>query len=839
MRMALSLFAASLLTAGFAPAVEAPAPLIDLPLSGSLANRGTLGGEATFIEYAPGEGPVWDVSPFGEGVDLTAASRHGGTFGEHTTPAGGAVVFPGDRLTGLSAFTVAVWARQSPGIDGVSARLAMTETGWDLMPGANGLSISFLEGGEKKTSASLNVAPFDRGRVPALSEWRFTAVTVDAETIRAYLGGLGNQDLVALREAPRPGPLRSDWGPLVIGNLMQIRPFNGWLARFRLYDRALTADEVAALAAADRQESQGAARLALHARPDPDRPLFFRRSAIPFSTRWQRPQALEVMQSFHATDCLWVYGNKKDYAAGVQAAGLRYQGALNGLQGTAKATPGKSAEGDPSGRHEDLDGNKNMPTWMVTFKPPHYTGCCNHPAFRGIFLTDAKAYVDMGVDMIHVDDSAMNSSWVNYAGVCFCEHCRAGFREYLRKAHSAEELKALGVEAIDSFDYRQHLRAAGIPDVAAYRKAFRTLPLTPDFVAFQTESTRTFYRDLRARLDEWSPEKHIALSVNELMPLPVGDHNAHLVHADLVDFYHGEAYDRSFATNLTGGKAAEALGLQHVSTPVLQGVADGARTLALAYALGQFQLVPWDVYMGSDETGSKPRYNGTREDFGAFYDLIHAQPQLFDSARSLATVGVLVNADVETTPRVTGFCARLAARQIPFVLLTSVRRQSHITLRENELIELTYLVTLSPLESLPDEDRACVERVRAERRLRLVSPDTDLDGFLALRGLDLLGFEGPSGIYLFPRRTAEGSVVIHAVNWNASADQERPEVYGSVTVVLRHPRQWGAVGRATYWQPGAASPAELKPEPHADAIRITLPELSTWGILVLGPTAAP
>jgi hypothetical protein len=77
------------------------------------------------------------------------------------------------------------------------------------------------------------------------------------------------------------------------------------------------------------------------------------------------------------------------------------------------------------------------------------------------------------------------------------------------------------------------------------------------------------------------------------------------------------------------------------------------------------------------------------------------------------------------------------------------------------------------------------------------------------------------------------------VNWSARADGKGPEVYRHVTISLRHPRQWPAIGRATYWQPGAADPAELTPEPHADALRITLPELATWGILALAPPPPP
>lgn len=837
MRMSRGLLAVAVVVAGALSAGELPVPLIDLPLAGSLANRGTLGGEAAFAEYAAGQGPLYDLTPVGECIDFTQASRHGGALGEDTAPAGGAVVFPGDRLVGIDTFTVIAWIRQNPAVEGVSARLAMTATGWDVLPSARGLSLSFLAGEDKKTSVSLQVAPFDRGRLPAASDWRFAAMAVGAETVHGYLGGIAAEP-VALREAPRPGTLQPAWGDLVIGNLMQIRPFNGWVARFRVYDRALTAAEIAAIAAADRADFSKASARLLEPRPEALRSPVFRRSAIPFSTRWQRPEAVAVMQSFHATDCLWVYGSKRDYVASIQATGLRYQGALNGLQGTAKATAGKAAAGDLSGRHEDLDGNKNMPTWMVTFKPPHYTGCCNQPAFRDIFLTDAKAYVDLGVDMIHVDDSAMNASWVNHAGVCFCAACRTGFREYLRQAHTAAELQALGVASLDTFDYREHLKANGIPDATTYRKQFRTLPLTPDFSAFQVESTRAFYRELRARLDQWSPTRHIAISVNEGTVLPVADAPGRLVHADLVDFYHGEAYDRSFATNLTGGKTAEALGLQHVSTPVLQGVADGARTLALAYALGQFQLVPWDVYMGSDETGSVPRYNGTRADFGAFYDLIQAQPQLFDAARSLAALGVLVNADVETTPRLTRMCERLAARQLPFSLVVSASRQARIPLREADLRGLRVLITLSPLEGLPAADRACLERVLAERRLRLVSADADLEAMVAARGLDMLGFEGPPGITLFPRLAANGTLLIHVVNWALSADPTRPEIYAQVTVALRHLRQWGPFDRVTYWQPGAA-PLALTPEPHVDSLRLTLPRLETWGILALAPADGP
>ncbi|MFM8413907.1 MAG: LamG-like jellyroll fold domain-containing protein, partial [Planctomycetota bacterium] len=761
--------------------------------------EGSLGGAASLTAHAPAAAAVFDEGAIGGCLDLTAASRPGGRQGIDMSPAGTSAVFTSDKLSGIEKFSILVWSRQAPAVEGLSARLAWVDRGWDLIPIARGFSLRLELAGSGSSFAFLRSTFRDRAGFPAADDWRFTAVTVGGGTVRGYLGGLHRPPLL-LSEQRYAGTLAPAWGPVTIGNFAGgIRPFKGWVGRFRIYGTALSAAEVAAVHAGD---LAAAARRGPHLpppRPEPTRPLVFKRSAIPFSTRWERPNALATMQSFHATDCLWVYGTKSDLVRAVQAAGIRYQGTLNGVQGTEKASPDLSIAGDTTGRHETFDGQKNVPPWMVTFKPPHYTGCCNQPAFRELFFAAAKQQVQIGVDMLHVDDSAMNASWVKHAAVCFCAACRAGFRDYLHRVRTPAELAALGVDSLDDFDYRQHLEAHGVPDAATYRKKFSALPLTPDFSAFQLESTRAFYRDLRAVLDAASPQKRIALSVNELVPFAAAD--ARILHADLVDFYHGEVYDRAFATSLAGNKSAEAFGMQFVSTPVLLGPADGLRTLALAYATGQLQLVPWDIFMGSDAAGSLPRHFGTRADFGAAYDLIHDHPELFDGAASMAEVGVLVNADVATAAELQASCERLAARQVPFHLIAVATKQARIPLREADLRAIRVLVLLSPPESLAAEDRAVLDRVLADRRLRLVAPGADLDAVLAARRMDILRWEGPDRVFLFPRAAATGPI-IHVVNWNSSADGMRTEAYRNVTVALRHPDRWGPLGRITYHQPG-------------------------------------
>jgi hypothetical protein len=819
-----------------AQAADVPRPLVDLPFAGSLGNAGSLGGEATITTHVPAEAAAFEDWRLGGCLDLTAASRHGGAAGIDTSPAGSSVVFKSDKLAGLDAFSIVVWSRQAPAVEGPSPRLAWADRGWDLVPAPRGFSLSLALSGSMTPFSFVPPRTFrDRLAFPAADEWRFTAVTVGSGTVRGYLGGLDRPVTPLLGEQPVAGPLPPAWGAVTIGNIAGgIRPFKGWIGRFRIYGTALPAADIAAIHAGDIAAAAATVARLPPPRPEPARPLVLKRSAIPFSTRWERPDALPTMQSFHATDLLWVYGMKSEFVQAVRAAGLRYQGTLNGLQGTEKATPGPSNAGDTSGRHETFDGEKNMPSWMVTFKPPHYTGCCNQPAFRELFFTAAKKQVEIGVDMLHVDDSAINASWVRHAAVCFCDACRAGFRDYLRRVHTPAELAALGVDSLDGFDYREHLKAHGIPDAATYRRKFSSLPLTPDFIAFQIESTRMFYRDFRTVLDEASPSKRIAISVNEGLPIAAADER--LYHADTVDFYHGEVYDRTFAASLAGNKSAEALGMQFVSTPLPLGTADGLRTLALAYATGQLQLVPWDIYMGSDAIGSLPRYFGTREDYGAAYDLIHEHPELFDAASSMAEVGVLVNADVATKARLEEVCERLATLQVPFHLIAAATKQARIPLREADLQAVRTLVLVSPPESFAAEDRAVLDRVLAARRPRLVQADADLGGLFAARQLHILGWEGPERVFLFPRTSATGPI-IHVVNWNASPDGGQTDVYRNTTVTLRHPDRWGPLGRVTYHQPGEPA-IDLEPEVHADAIRITLPRLATWGILKLSPAAA-
>jgi len=117
MRHVMPVILSSLLV-GTAIAAELPAPLVELRCSGDLRNQGTLGGEATLQEYAPGEGARYVPGPWGLCLSFSDASRSGGSSRE---PAGGAAVFADERLGGLQQMTLSAWFR--PLDRGAPARL--------------------------------------------------------------------------------------------------------------------------------------------------------------------------------------------------------------------------------------------------------------------------------------------------------------------------------------------------------------------------------------------------------------------------------------------------------------------------------------------------------------------------------------------------------------------------------------------------------------------------------------------------------------------------------------------------------------------------------------------
>jgi hypothetical protein len=159
--------------------------------------------------------------------------------GLHFSPTGAywEAAFEG-RSIDLPAFTLETWVRAEPATRKgrvISVQLEGRSRAWIGFPGAQQVE---AEGPQGKY----------RGNLPAGEEWLHLALTMDATTrgTRLYVNG----NLAAKRDGANTHRLAGQQPRIRLGADSSGKSgFNGWIHRAALHSRALTAEEVAALAA--------------------------------------------------------------------------------------------------------------------------------------------------------------------------------------------------------------------------------------------------------------------------------------------------------------------------------------------------------------------------------------------------------------------------------------------------------------------------------------------------------------------------------------------------------------------------------------------------------------
>lgn len=825
---------------------ELPRPLLELTFNTGLANTGSADATLAAVSYAPDEGPLLQPGPWGDCLDLTAASRFGGT-GYQTEPAGGALECRCPALDKAREFTLTFWMRPATDEPGLNARVLTKVGSWEVMYSRGVVSLYVTEAAGKRTY------PARHARNGAPAEWLFVGVGVDPARGRVTLvrAPLSAGKLVVTTHKLTT-PLLTPSSPLQIGNLEGLRPFKGRLDSLRVYAGSLSREQLRRRFELDRAAVRGLPGVySTTAVPPPPRRFQFPATAIPFSTRWQRrrrpgqPDVFSLLSTYHATHLLWVYGTSARFIREVHGLGLFYQGTLNGMQGWDQATSDPNAEDDATGRQWDLDGNKFVLPHMDTWKGPRYwTGCHNNPAFRRLFQQAADRLAAVGVDGIQIDDWTMSLSSACRGQGCYCPWCMKMFRRYLKERLPPGELRSLGIDKIDSFDYRTFLKISlHVEDTAQCRRRFSELfrqePLVRLFVQAQRASLRRFYQDLRRHLDKVSPARYLPVSVNnQFFRRAVDGRYVGAFCTDTLDFFIGET-TRSMQTAthfIHACKLAEGFGIPQVMMCKPRRLATAQAALATTYALGAWMRVPWDVYMDNDPETHQPapRYFGTPADWKPFYDFIHAHPDLFTGYQSAATVGLLVNGDEDTFGPLWDVERRLSGAGIQFRVFVATSQFSRIPLSASALRKVRWLVEVSPDMSFSPEDRDTLAAVRDSLRVRFLSADAGLARYLTGAGAQLVRVEGPPGVYPF-LRVKPGAAVVHLVNWNTDASGRQAAGFNQVTLELRHPRRWGNDLTVRYWRPGRSEPLSLMPEHHPLMIRLTVPRLTTWGVVEVRP----
>lgn len=339
----------------------------------------------------------------------------------------------------------------------------------------------------------------------------------------------------------------------------------------------------------------------------------------------------QAMDAFHVTRLEWSYLTDEDAVRRIRESGRMFGGAISAP--TYQPSPG---ERDWFDRVviKDRTGAPIIAPWKRNWSRTLW-GCMNNPELERGHVEAAMRYIDLGATVLQRDEPRGNVNAATWGG-CFCSLCIDGFREYLERHVPVDQRRGLGLPPnLKEFDYGKHLAQMDAPVGDAFRR-WDGGRLKELFEAFQMESTLAFHRRVRQELDSRAGRR-VPISCNN------GAHRWTEVEKRF-DWAFGElSFSRAQPIPLfeTFEHAARAKRLQVVTMPKSLNPADLANprhrirpTIATAYALGGWCMVPWDVYM----PGDTPRYFGRAEDYADMFGFVRGVAERLDG-HELAAVG--------------------------------------------------------------------------------------------------------------------------------------------------------------------------------------------------------
>jgi|GEM_PF-3260228 len=530
-------------------------------------------------------------------------------------------------------------------------------------------------------------------------------------------------------------------------------------------------------------------------------------SSVFMSSRWYRTDGqdgqlgtLDVLKRFMATDNKWAYINDAKQISRIARLGVGFQGALNMNQGTG-------------GRALQFDGTPVSAPWMTWGTT---WGSMSDPAYYQIVLSQAKESIDAGVRSFQFDDWRGSERAYGWGGD-FNLNALAGFADYLEQHVDSLQLAAWGIDDIGTFNYKTYLmNEFGMATNEDYMTGRQQSPLEPYFLSYLTETTRHFHSSLQQDLETYAgAEIEFSNNVSFIRNSSTANNYLH----DLFDYGMGEHPEGSLSIDniVANGSIATAFGKPHVISPYPQHPDQIRQGIAAAYALGQYFLVPWDIWLEGDS-----RYFGTVEDYGDLYHFIRQYSFLFDGKEIPATVGILLNWSDMDTAAFKELTMNLFEAGVPFRVIAANEQTPVYQLSAGQFTGLQHLIAFSPVTSFSTEDQTVING----SNVPLVQVSSLDASWLA--GESAVQAAGADDIYATLRADETQDVsVIHVLNRGPIRTQD-----GAVTLTMKGIDLAGKI--TAIYRPNEA-PLLLSPvSAGGDSYEVTLPSLQEWGIIYIG-----
>ncbi len=515
-----------------------------------------------------------------------------------------------------------------------------------------------------------------------------------------------------------------------------------------------------------------------------------------------------------------------------QKRGLRYCGSVDfvvDFAGFIEFRPESFAEAIC----RDLDGNPITVPWLWDHKHkghPAYWFCTNNPDYRAYLRDQVERACVAPIDGLHIDDWRGTAACSAWFGGCFCRYCMEGFRNWLKRNFSQEQLQAMGIDNVDEFDLRAFLKSKGVT-AEDWRKRRPQLPFGELFQRFQTEQTLGVVREVFEYAEQLRG-KPLLRSVNSSASSPEA-----LTVAPLVDFFCGEMehhastaqvpVEPAFVFRLVEGlgKRQSATAAGHDWAWIAANEKPGlVRTwIAQAYAFGSTFMVPHRQWCYTQEKGTH-WWEGKTEDFAFVYRFVRENANLLDGYRSLANLAlVYTNANFN---EIRSAAIELLKANVPFAILVA-EPSLGVSVAKAELN--AYEVLLTGKQPLPSD---FMKQVPPKVKI------TQWDGVGKLPEAfrHQVVVKGSDKVRVSLRHKPsdpKAPIVCHLLNqdYDVQADEVRPiDVTVSISRSLLSKAMKGVPKRVVIRTP-KHPPQQVSVSLDKDALTFSVPNLGLWAIV--------
>ncbi|WP_298533383.1 T9SS type A sorting domain-containing protein [uncultured Algibacter sp.] len=505
---------------------------------------------------------------------------------------------------------------------------------------------------------------------------------------------------------------------------------------------------------------------------------------------------------------------------------------------------------------KDLNGNDILWSGNIHNGQAHSWQSHHGPEFLEWLKYQVDRIDFAPITHLMIDSQTSASRTLHWLGGDFSVHSMNNFRAYLKEKYSTSELSALGINDIDSFNYRNFLLDEGYTLNSYKQQALSidgNIPLYADFVYFHRQALNEVMDELFEYIDTKKPGIAIGATTNLIEPRGFVFSNRQTYLAG--EFFH----DHNVSTSppfkpMLHYKAAEALDKTLIYFPypgAFRALYDRSAPrqargwIAQAYAMGSVFTIPENIWLGS----GYPTWSPGWQVYGDLYTFIHDNSALLDDYQALSNVGLAYSVyasllesgmDGSNTARQT--LRNLVEDNISFDLKIFGDPDRPLAPTVEDLALYDVIVHDSDKQYFTAEQNAILTTAGSATNVVSIDNSSEIKQLLSWK-IDVLRNDVVSNnlISALPRISSkpEAPYVLHLLNRKYNSSEDEAQTHNNISVKISSATFPNTITEATLHRPNKPSINLPLETDNSGMTTLTIGTFDAfWGIIELGHTGS-